>query len=265
MKEKETNKIVRDAYGKIAQGQEGCGCGCGPDTKTFAKTVGYTDEDLSIIPEEANLALSCGNPTALASLKEGEIVLDLGSGAGLDCFLAANKVGKKGKIIGVDMTPEMVEKARENAEKSGVKNIEFRLGEIEHLPLADNSVDVVISNCVINLSADKPKVFREVYRVLKPGGRIAISDIALTKELPQKVRQNIMAYVGCVGGAVLVDEYKKMVEDSGLKNVRVTVKGSSNCVDLDTQDPIGRAVLDGLGEDESLEGYVVSIYIEGSK
>lgn len=264
MKEKETQKIVREAYGKIAQGQEGCGCGtCGPDTKTFAKSVGYSEEELKVIPEEANLALSCGNPTALASLKEGEIVLDLGSGAGFDCFLAASRVGANGKVIGVDMTPEMVEKARENAEKNGVKNVEFRLGEIENLPVADKSVDAVISNCVINLSADKPKVFQEIYRVLKSGGRIAISDIALKKELPQKIRQSIEAYVGCVGGAALIGEYKKIVEASGLRDIKITIKGTSACIAPNTKDPIGRAILDGLGENESLEGYAVSVYVEG--
>lgn len=268
MNNKKTQKIVREAYGKIAQGQEGCGCNsstCGADTKQFAKSIGYSEEELKAIPEEANLALSCGNPTALASLKEGEVVLDLGSGAGFDCFLAASKVGQNGKVIGVDMTPEMIEKARENAKKNSIENVEFRLGEIENLPVADNSIDVVISNCVINLSADKPKVFKEVYRVLKPGGRIAISDISLLKQLPKKIQQSIEAYVGCVGGAILIDEYKKIVEASGLKDVRVTVKGSSACIDPNTKDPIGRAILNGLEENESLEGYIVSVYVEGRK
>jgi SAM-dependent methyltransferase len=266
MDKKKTQKVVREAYGKIAQGQEGCGCGtCGPDTKEFAKSIGYSEEELKAIPDEANLALSCGNPTALASLKEGEVVLDLGSGAGFDCFLAATKVGPKGKVIGVDMTPEMIEKARNNAKKNGFENIEFRLGEIENLPVGDNSVDVVISNCVINLSADKQRVFREVYRVLKPGGRIAISDIALLKSLPKRIQESSEAYVGCVGGAVIIDKYKRIVEASGLKDVRITVKGSSACIDPDTKDPLGRAILDGLGEDESLEGYVVSVYVDGHK
>ena len=266
MDKKETGKIVREAYRKIAQGQEGCGCGtCGPDAKEFAKSIGYSEGELAVIPDEANLALSCGNPTGLASLKEGEVVLDLGSGAGFDCFLAATQVGPKGKVIGVDMTPEMIEKARSNAKKNGVENVEFRLGEIENLPVRDNSVDVVISNCVINLSADKPRVFQEVYRVLKPGGRIAISDIALLKELPAKIRESIEAYVGCVGGAILIDEYKKIVEAAGLKDVRVTVTGSSACIDLNSEDPIGRAILDGLGDINALKSYVVSACVEGYK
>jgi len=268
MDKKKTLKIVREAYGKIAQKQEGCGCApstCGTDTKQFAKSVGYSEEELKVIPEEANLALSCGNPTALASLKEGEIVLDLGSGAGFDCFLAATKVGQNGKVIGVDMTPEMIEKARDNAKKNKIENVEFRLGEIENLPVADNSVDVVISNCVINLSADKPRVFQEIYRVLKSGGRIAISDIALLKELPKKIQESIEAYVGCVGGAMLIDEYKKIVQASRLKDVKITIKGSSACIDPNTKDPIGRAILDGLRDGESLEGYVVSVYVEGYK
>ncbi len=268
MDKKKVRKVVRETYGKIAQVQGNCGCGpscCGTDTKQFAKSIGYTEEELESIPQEANLALSCGNPTALASLKEGEIVLDLGSGAGFDCFLAAAKVGQKGKVIGVDMTPEMIEKARDNAKKNGVENVEFRLGEIENLPVADNSVDVVISNCVINLSAEKPRVFQDIYRVLKPGGRIAISDIALKRELPDKVRQSIEAYVGCIGGAILIDEYKKIVEASGLGDVRVTIKGTSACIDSNTKDPIGRAILDGLGDGKSLEEYVVSVYVEGHK
>lgn len=266
MDKEKTQKIVQDAYGKIAQGQECCSCGtCGPDTKEFAKSIGYSEEELKAIPDDSNLALGCGNPTALAGLKEGEVVLDLGSGAGLDCFLAATKVGPNGKVIGLDMTHEMVAKARDNAKKNKIENVEFRLGEIENLPAEDNSVDVVISNCVINLSADKPKVFKEIYRVLKPGGRIAISDIALLKELPNGIKESIEAYVGCIGGALLIDDYKRIVEMSGLKNIRITVKGSSACIEPDTKDPIGRTLLDGLGDNESLDEYVVSVYLEGFK
>ncbi len=258
-------KNVREAYGRIAKGQGGCGCcSCTPDVKQFAKSIGYSEDELRLVPDEANLALGCGNPVALAGLKKGEVVLDLGSGAGFDCFVAAAKVGPKGRVIGVDMTPEMVERARSIARKNGVRNVEFRLGEIENLPVADNSVDIVMSNCVINLSADKPRVFREIYRVLKPGGRIAVSDTALLKKLPRKMLESVEAYVGCVGGAMLVDEYKKIVKESGLKDVRITVKGSS-CIDPNMRDPVGRAVLDGLPENESLEDYVVSVYVEGHK
>ena len=266
MKIDETKKIVKQAYGKIAKGDRGCGCDtCGPDANVFAKTIGYSDDELKIIPAESNLALSCGNPTALAGLKEGETVLDLGSGAGFDCFLAAAKVGNSGKVVGIDMTPEMIEKARTNAEKHGIKNVDFRPGEIETLPVESNSVDVVISNCVINLSPDKEKVFHEIYRVLKPGGRVAISDIALRKELPSKIRESINAYVACISGAVLVEQYRSIVQSAGLKDVTITEKGVSSCVDPDTQDPIGRALLDSLGDNESLDDYGVSIYIEGRK
>ena len=270
MKNKKTIKeSVKEAYGKIARAQGGCGCGpagaCGTDTGQFAKSIGYTAEELNNIPKEANLGLSCGNPTTLASLKKGEVVLDRGSGAGFDCFLAAARVGKEGSIIGIDMTPDMIKKAKDNAKKNGIENVDFRLGDIEKLPVDDNSVDVVISNCVINLSIDKQQVFQEIYRVLKPGGRIAISDIALKKELPAKIRENVVAYIGCVGGAVLIDEYKKVVVGSGLKDVKITVKGTSNCAGPDTKDPISKVALDSLGENESIDDYVASMYVEGHK
>lgn len=262
MNKTETKKIVKEAYGEIARGKGGCGCG--PDAAELARSIGYSDEELHAIPDDANLGLSCGNPTALASLKEGEVVLDLGSGAGFDCFLAASRVGPTGKVIGVDMTPEMVEKARDNATKNKVDNVEFRLGEIENLPLEDNSIDVIISNCVINLSPEKSEVYKEVYRVLKPGGRISISDIALTKELPENIRRSIEAYAGCVAGAVLVDEYKKTVESSGLKDVKITIKSASSCGTPATNDPLGKVALDNPGSSKSLEG-VVSVNIEGHK
>ena len=264
---KNKKKIVIEAYGRIAQGEGGCGCGTsGSHANEFAKSIGYTEEELSAIPDGANLALSCGNPVALGSLKEGDVVVDLGSGAGFDCFIAASKVGEKGKVIGVDMTPEMIEKAKTNAKKIATKNAEFRLGEIENLPIENNSVDIVISNCVINLSSDKTRVFKEVHRALKPGGRIAISDIALTKELPMKIRESVEAYVGCVGGAIIIDEYKKIVEASGFKDVKLTVRNSSSCIGPNTKDPIGKAILASLAEEgESLLNNVVSIYVEGHK
>ncbi len=271
MNKKKTQKIVREGYAEIAkQGNSCCTsvdscCGTTDSTQNISKKIGYTEEELKSVPEGADMALGCGNPVAIASLKEGETVLDLGSGPGLDCFLASDKVGRGGKVIGIDMTPEMLEKARENARKGNYSNVEFRLGEIENLPVADNSVDVVISNCVINLSTDKQRVYQEIYRALKPGGRVAISDIALNKKLPEKVQESIDAYIGCVAGAVLIDEYKKMVESSRLKDVKITAQGISSCIEPDTKDPIGRAILDSLGKDESLEGYLVSVYVEGHK
>ncbi len=270
MKQEETRKIVREGYAKVAKQNSSC---CAPvdsccgkiDLKDINTKIGYTEEELKTIPEGAILGLGCGNPVALASLKKGETVLDLGSGAGIDCFLAADKVGEDGKVIGVDMTPEMIEKARENALTSKAKNVEFRLGEIENLPVADNSVDVVISNCVINLSPDKQKVFNEIYRTLKPGGRVAVSDIALNKTLPEKIQKSMDAYISCISGAVLVDEYRKLLELSGLKDIKIMPKTVSSCIDPDTKDPIGRAVLDSLGEGESMDDIIVSIYIEGYK
>ena len=209
--------------------------------------------------------MSCGNPSALAGLKEGEVILDLGSGAGFDCFVVSPKVGSSGKVIGVDMTPAMLERARENAKKGNFTNVEFRLGEIENLPVADNSVDVVISNCVINLSANKKRVFQEIHRVLKPGGRIAISDMALLKELPETLRQSVDAYTGCIAGAILVDEYRRLVKVSGMGEIKVTISGASSCFSPDTTDPIARDVLDHLEKGESLEDYAVSVYVEGTK
>jgi len=257
---------IKEAYGKIAANREDCGCGtCGCDTEAYARSVGYSEDDLRSIPDEANLGLGCGNPTALAGLKEGETVLDLGSGGGLDCFLAASRVGPNGRVIGVDMTPEMVQRATDTAKTEGMANVEFRLGEIENIPVEDNSVDVVISNCVINLSTDKPRVFREIHRVLKPGGRVAVSDIALLKELPESVRESIKAYVGCVAGAIQVDEYRKAVEASGLMDAKVTVKGASPCTAAGTQDPIGKRIIEGLADAGSLDECVVSVHVEGRK
>lgn len=264
MNKSSVQKLVKNAYGKIAENGGGCGCGCAPtDAKQFAKSIGYSDKELKAIPQDANLGLSCGNPTAFANIRKGETVLDLGSGAGFDCFIAAKKVGSKGNVIGIDMTPEMVAKARNNARKSQAKNVEFRLGEIENLPVQDNSINVVISNCVINLSADKQKVFREIYRVLKPGGRISISDMALLKELPAKIQKNITAYVGCVSGAMLIKEYKRLLQKAGLKDVKLTIKGSSDCITPNTNDPLGRILLDKCGN--SINQYIVSVYAEGHK
>jgi SAM-dependent methyltransferase len=187
----------------------------------YSKELGYTEEDLDKIPDGANLALGCGNPTAHASIKEGETVLDLGSGGGLDCFIAANKVGKTGKVIGVDMTPAMLSRARENAVKGNYDNVEFRLGEIENLPVADNSVDLIISNCVINLSPDKQQVFNEAFRVLKPKGRLMVSDIVLLRELPDVIRRDAAAYASCIGGAIMKDQYLGAIKNAGFKEVEI--------------------------------------------
>ena len=278
MKRQDKNEIkatVRRYYGSIAA-RNSAGCGCKPSSccegvsvtshhDKEAEKLGYTQQDVQNVPAGTNLGLGCGNPTALASLKLGETVLDLGSGAGFDCLLAAQRVGEKGFIIGVDFASQMIEKARVNAAHGGYTNVEFRLGEIEHLPVADRSIDVILSNCVINLSPEKQKVFREIYRALKPGGRIAISDIALKKQLPDKIRKSIYAYVGCVSGAVLIDEYIKALELSGLKHIKITAKQASGCIDPDTNDPMGRAILDSLGNNNSLEEYIVSVYVEGRK
>ena len=266
MDEAKVKKTVREAYSLIARSGTNCcsGSSC-CDTGAFARSLGYSEGELTVIPDGANLGLSCGNPTGLSGLRKGEVVLDLGSGAGFDCFVVAPKVGPSGKVIGVDMTPAMLERARENAKKGAFANVEFRLGEIENLPVADNSVDVVISNCVINLSADKKRVFQEIHRVLKPKGRIAISDMALLKDLPEKIRQSVEAYVGCISGAVLADDYKEIVEASGLRDVKMTVSGISSCVGAGTADPLARIVLDALDQGESLADYAVSVLVEGSK
>ena len=224
-------KTVRERYGQRAQARASC-CGasqsCCGSVKSPSQALGYTEQQLSAIPEGADLGLGCGNPTALASLVEGETVLDLGSGAGIDCFLAAQAVGPSGRAIGVDMTAEMIDRARENARMNGIENVEFRLGEIEHLPVADGSVDVVISNCVVNLSPDKPQVFRDTFRALKPGGRMLISDIVLLRELPDAIRESIEAYVGCVAGASMKANYLAAIEEAGFEDVEVLKEVSAD-------------------------------------
>jgi SAM-dependent methyltransferase len=230
VKDTDIKKQVRDRYARAAKTSSSC-CGPAPspccggqpdgDEAKASKMVGYSPEELAAIPDDANLGLGCGNPTALAGLEPGETVLDLGSGAGIDCFLAAKKVGPAGRAIGVDMTPEMIDRARENARKNGAANVEFRLGEIENLPAADGSVDVIISNCVINLSTDKPRVFREAFRVLRPGGRMMVSDLVLQKPLPPAIRESIEAYVACIAGAMVKDDYLGAIREAGFKDVAV--------------------------------------------
>ena len=226
--EKDIKKAVRESYARIAE--QGSSCCCEPSSsccgsadtlQEISRGIGYSDDELTAVPDGANLGLGCGNPVALASLKENDTVLDLGAGAGFDCFLAADKVGEKGKVIGVDMTPEMVSRARENALKGDYDNVEFRLGEIENLPVADTSVDTVISNCVINLSPDKKRVFNEVFRVLKPGGKLMVSDIVLLQPLPEAIRNSVKAYTGCIAGAALKDEYLGAIEAAGFEDIKV--------------------------------------------
>jgi len=227
MKDKKIKKKVRGSYAEIAKKGSSCCCSptnepcCGSEAKSASKAIGYSDQEIASVPKGANLGLGCGNPIALASIKPGETVLDLGSGPGFDSFLAAQKVGKKGKVIGVDMTPEMIAKARGNARKGKYTNIEFRLGEIEKLPVENNSIDIVISNCVINLSPDKEKVFKEAFRVLKPGGRLMVSDIVLLKELPESVKNSSEAYVGCIAGAILKKDYIGAAKKAGFKKLKV--------------------------------------------
>ena len=281
IKDKETiRKVVRERYGNIAKSatvasgisstSSCCGqsetpastdpaascCGGPPiSPQQISTLMGYSKEDFSSIAEGANLGLGCGNPTALADLKPGEVVLDLGSGAGIDCFLAANAVGKTGRVIGVDMTSEMISKARNNAKKMGTRNVEFRLGEIEHLPVADNKADLIMSNCVINLSPDKRQVYREAYRILKPGGRLSISDVLATAELPAKFRKNLALVAACVGGATTFEDTEKMLADAGFQNIKISAHDKSR--DLTRAwDP---------GKSDNAMDYVVSAYIEAKK
>jgi SAM-dependent methyltransferase len=215
--------VVREKYGAIAEGRDPgcCSTSCCSSDPAILDQLGYTAEQAAAIPEGANLGLGCGNPLAFAAVKPGETVLDLGSGAGIDCFLAAREVGPSGRVIGVDMTPAMIQRARANAATSGHANVEFRLGEIEHLPVADASVDLVISNCVVNLSPDKPQVFREALRALRPGGRMLVSDLVLTRPLTPELQRNVDLYVGCVAGASLRGDYLRMMRDAGFVGVEV--------------------------------------------
>ncbi len=268
---------VREGYAKIAQGgccgpsNSGGGC-CGATAFTpdaLAKAIGYTTGELAISPDGANMGLSCGNPTALASLCPGEVVLDLGAGGGFDCFVAGPKVGASGRVIGVDMTPDMLTKARRNTamyrEQSGLDNVEFRLGEIESLPVADASVDVVISNCVLNLSPDKPRAWREIARVLRPGGRVAVSDLALVRPLPEAVKADVEALVGCVAGAVLVEESLAMASAAGLCDIVLTPKPQYIDAMTNWQDPLYRRIVECLPAESKPSDYVTSLDMSARK
>lgn len=274
-KSEAVREAVREGYGKIAEKNPSCCSGvscCGSsaeDSTQLARYVGYSAEELAALPEGANMGLSCGNPNALAALQPGEVVLDLGSGGGFDVFIAGRKVGASGRAIGVDMTPEMLSKARRNIapyrERSGLDNVEFRLGEIEHLPVADASVDVIISNCVINLSPDKPQVWREIARVLKPGGRVAVSDLALLKPLPPAVMEMVEALVGCVAGAALVSETERMAKEAGLTDIVLTSK--SGYVDgmVDWQDPLYQKIMAHLPTSSKPSDYITSLEVSAVK
>jgi arsenite methyltransferase len=274
MKEEKIRQKVREGYAKVAREQRSCCgpasscCGSAETADSIAQKAGYSQDDLAATPEGSNLGLGCGNPVALASLQPGEIVLDLGSGPGFDCFLAARRVGEMGRVIGVDMTPEMLSKARENARKGGYTNVEFRLGEIEHLPVADDSVDVIISNCVINLSTDKSQVFREAFRVLKPGGRLMISDTVLLRPLPDVVQRSVSAYVGCVSGAIQKQDYLATVQSAGFREVRI-LKETPFSLDCRQTDPTAQAIVEDLQLSETqiqeLEGTVASIQLTGMR
>ena len=249
-REKEVKEFVKKRYGDMAKVEKACctSCGSGPTATNVALQIGYSEEDLKNVPEASIMGLGCGNPVALASLSEGETVLDLGSGGGIDVFLAAKKVGAKGKVIGVDMTEEMIQKARDTALKYGYKNVEFRLGEIENLPVEDNSVDVIISNCVINLSPDKEEVFRETYRVLRPGGRIMISDLVTEGELPEEIRKSFNAWACCVAGALEKNQYFSTIRSAGFQNVKV-VSETAYTIDVS----------------RGLKSKIISVQVEGYK
>lgn len=246
---------VREQYGNVARatGPAACAPGCCGPNAGASLGLGYSAEDLASVPDGANMGLGCGNPQAIAALKAGETVLDLGAGGGFDCFLAAKQVGPTGKVIGIDMTSDMISKARANAQKLNAKNVEFRLGEIEHMPIADGAIDVIMSNCVINLSPDKAAVFREAFRVLKPGGRLAISDVVATGAIPESFTNDVAAYTGCVSGATNLDVLRGLLTEAGFENVRVDVKEESRT--------FIREWMPGTG----VERFVASATIEGVK
>ena len=271
-------ELVREGYARVARQESSCcgtnqSCGCGggegPTPEELAKQIGYSAAELSALPDRANMGLSCGNPNALAALKPGEVVLDLGSGGGFDIFIAGRKVGPAGRAIGVDMTPEMLATARKNAiayrQQSKLDNVEFRLGEIEHLPVADNSVDVVISNCVINLSPDKPQVWREIARVLKPGGRVAVSDLALIRPLPAAVQQMVEALVGCIAGAVLVSDTQRMVAEAGLADIRLKPKTDYVKALEQFEDPLYRKISEHLPAGTTAADFITSLDVQARK
>ena len=269
----QVREIVRAGYAAIATGQRSCCCSGQrsghADPLRLAQAVGYDAETLAKLPDGANMGLSCGNPVAIAALQEGQIVLDLGSGGGFDVFQAGEKVKASGRVIGVDMTPEMLAKARKNIEHyrqhTGLDNVEFRLGEIEYLPVPDASVDVVLSNCVVNLSPDKPQVWRDIFRVLKIGGKVSVSDLALLKPLPDNIREMAAALVGCVVGAALMEETRCMLEKVGFTSITLTPKPDYIRSMLEWNDPLYKAITEAMPKGEEMADYVVSLGIEAKK
>lgn len=251
----EVRAAVREQYASVARaaGTTGCAPGCCGPGPEASLSLGYSEDDLRTVPEGANMGLGCGNPQAIAGLKAGETVLDLGAGGGFDCFLAAKRVGHTGHVIGIDMTAEMVAKARANAGKLGAENVEFRLGEIEHLPVADATADVILSNCVVNLSPDKEAVFREAFRALKPGGRLAISDVVSTASMPESLSMQVLALTGCVSGAVAAETVRELLQRAGFENIRVEVREES------------RHFIKNWMPGSGAENYVASATIEATK
>lgn len=279
----EIHATVREGYAAIATGainaagtsgaERSCCCSSKrsgqADPNRLAQAMGYDEASLANLPDGANMGLSCGNPVAIAALQEGQVVLDLGSGGGFDVFQAGEKVKASGRAIGVDMTPEMLSKARNNiaqySNRTGLANVEFRLGEIEYLPIADASVDVVLSNCVINLSPDKPQVWQEIFRVLKPGAKISVSDLALMKPLPENIREMAAALVGCVAGAVLVEETRALLEKTGFTSITLTPKPDYVRNMQAWNDPLYKQIAEALPQGEEIADYVVSLSIEAKK
>lgn len=273
MREEEIKKMVREAYANIARGESSCcdvasDCCTSSSPETITRRIGYGEEELAEVGEEADMGLGCGNPVELADLNAGEIVLDLGSGGGLDCLLAAKEVGEAGRVIGVDMTPEMIDRARRNARKGQFTNVDFRIGEIDHLPVADASVDVILSNCVINLVPDKARVFQEAFRVLKPGGRFVISDIVLAAEAPLWILSSVKAYTGCLSGAMQKKTYLETIRSAGFQGVAI-LKSSTFPIDCMANDPTAQALMrDKAISAEKLKEFlktVESITVTGHK
>lgn len=267
-------QAVREGYAEVARSSGGC---CGPSKgatpasspEAFAAQLGYSEEQLETLPEGSNMGLSCGNPTAIAALQPGQVVVDLGSGGGLDCFLAGPKVGAEGRVIGVDMTAEMLSRARANTagyrERTGLDNVEFRLGEIEHLPIGDGVVDVILSNCVINLSPDKEQVWSEIARVLKPGGRVVISDVALKKPLPEELKSLVAALIGCVSGALQIEDYRALVGAAGFSEVSFEEQPAFVEAVTQSDDPLYTPIVAQLPPETSLGDYVTSVTIRATK